>query len=95
MHTAENVKGINIHSVAKYKKNSKDGLLSHYKNFRKKSHSVELIQREDPLGSSGFPGYLQKVKKMKGGPFALSLPWPDLALGGFRNISKNWTDQCE
>ena len=26
--------------------------------------------------------------------FALA-PWPDLALGGFRNVSKKWTDQCE
>ena len=32
---------------------------------------------------------------MKGGPFGLSLPWPDLALGSFRNVSKKWTDQCE
>ena len=32
---------------------------------------------------------------MKGGPFGLSLPWPDLALGGFRIVSKKWTDQCE
>ena len=32
---------------------------------------------------------------MKGGPFGLSLPRPDLALGGFRNVSKKWTDQSE
>ena len=32
---------------------------------------------------------------MKGGPFGLSLPRPDLALGGFRIVSKKWTDQCE
>ena len=35
---------------------------------------------------------------MKGGTlwtkFA-SLPGPDLALGGFRNVPKKWTDQCE
>ena len=30
---------------------------------------------------------------MKGGTFGLSLPWPDL--GGFRIVSKKWTDQCE
>ena len=29
------------------------------------------------------------------GPFGLSLPRPDLALGGFRIIFKKWTDQCE
>ena len=34
-------------------------------------------------------------KKLKGVLFGLSLPWPDLALGGFRNVSKKWTDQCE
>ena len=43
---------------------------------------------------SGFVGYLEKVK-MKGGTFRLSLPWPDLALGGFRIVSKKWIDQCE
>ena len=32
---------------------------------------------------------------MKRGPFGLSLPWSDLALGGFRIVSKKWTDQCE
>ena len=32
---------------------------------------------------------------MRRGPFALSLPWPDLALGGLRNVSKKCTDQCE
>ena len=32
---------------------------------------------------------------MKGGPFGLSLPWPDLALSGSRDVSKKWTDQCE
>ena len=32
---------------------------------------------------------------MKGGPFGLSLPWSDLALGGLWNVSKKWTDQCE
>ena len=32
---------------------------------------------------------------MKGGHFGLSLPGPDLALVGFRIVSKKWTDQCE
>ena len=46
---------------------------------------------------SGFVGYLEKLKE-KGGnlwtKFALA---PDLALGagGFRIVSKKWTDQCE
>ena len=46
------------------------------------------------LVPSEFVGYLEKVKN-EGGTFGLSLPWPDLALGGFRIISKKWTDQCE
>ena len=32
---------------------------------------------------------------MKGGPFTLSLQWPDLALGSFRSFSIKWSDQCE
>ena len=45
-----------------------------------KSHSAEKkIQRGDHLGSSGFVGYLEKVK-YKRGPFGLSFCWPDLAL---------------
>ena len=32
---------------------------------------------------------------MKGGPFTISLPRPDLALGGFSDVPKKWTDQCE
>ena len=39
------------------------------------------IQKGDPLGTSGFVGFLEKVKKWKRGPFGLSLPWPDLASG--------------
>ena len=32
---------------------------------------------------------------MKWGPFGLSLPWGNLALGGFRIVSKKWIDQSE
>ena len=50
------------------------------KNFRNKSLTVpKKIQRGDPLGTSGFVGFLEKVKNERG-PSALSLPWPDLAL---------------
>ena len=38
------------------------------KKFEKKSHSAEKIQRGDPLGTSGFLGFLEKVKR---GPFTL------------------------
>ena len=52
-------------------------------------HSAEKCKR-----GTLFVSFLEKVK-IEGGPFGLSLPWPDLALGGFRNVSKKWTDQCE
>ena len=66
------------------------------KSFREKfTQWRKQSKRGDPLGASGFECFLEKVKKMKGGPFGLSLPWPELALGGFRNVSKMWTDQSE
>ena len=37
------------------------------------SHSAEKNRKGDPLVSSGFVGYVKKVKKMKGGrKFALA-----------------------
>ena len=44
-----------------------------------------------PLVSSGFVGYLKKVRNER------DLHWRDLALGlsGFRSFSKKLTDQCE
>ena len=62
---------------------------------RKKSHSAEKIERGTLLVPFGFLGYLQKVKKMTGGTFGQIWLFPDLALGGFRIVSKKWTDQCE
>ena len=45
----------------------------------KKSRTVpKKIERGNSLVPSGFVGYLEKVKNERG-PFALSLPWPDLA----------------
>ena len=71
-------------------------------SFKKCRTVPQKIQRRDPLGTSGFVGFLEKVKKWKRGPFALSLPWPDLALGGFStalggfsDVPKKWTNQCE
>ena len=48
-------------------------------------------QKGDPLVSSGFVGYLEKVKKERGNL------WTEfaLALGSLRIVSKKWTDQCE
>ena len=57
---------INIYSVAKYQKTRKGDSFETLKNFRKKSHNAEKIERGDPLVSSGFVGYV-KIVKMKGG----------------------------
>ena len=65
------------------------------KKFSKKSRTVpKIIRRGDPLDTSGFVCFLEKVKNEKWDPMDL-LPWRDLALGGFRIVSKKWTDQCE
>ena len=37
--------------------------------FKKKSHSAKKIERGDPLHSSSFVGYVQKVKNQRGGSF--------------------------
>ena len=69
------------------------------KIFRKKvAQCRKKIERGDSLVPSGFVGYLEKVK-LEGGTlctkFALA-PFAGLgALGGFRIVSKKWTDQCE
>ena len=48
-------------------KNLKGDPLGTLKNFRKKSLTVlKKIQRGDPLGTSDFVGFLEKVKKWKG-----------------------------
>ena len=65
--------------VAKYQK-TRGGHLETLKNARKKSHSEQKNRKWDPLVSSGFVGYVKEVKKMKGGPFALSFCLLDLAL---------------
>ena len=80
---------INRHCVAKYQKT-----LGTLKIYQKRSHSAEKNPKGDPLGTSGYVSFLEKVKKGRG-PFGLSLSRPDLALGGFRNVSQKWTDQCQ
>ena len=55
---------INIHSVAKYQKTRRGDPLGTKKFSKKISHSAEKkIERGDPLASSGFVGYVKKVKK--------------------------------
>ena len=71
--------------------NLEGGPFGDVKKFSKKS-------RTEPKNPNGRPfkhvGFLEKVKNERE-PFGLSLPWPDLALGGFRNVSKKWIDKCE
>ena len=81
-------------SVAKsVSKNSKGGPLGTLKNFRKKVAVPKKIQK-GPLGTSGFVGFLEKVKNERGTlwtKFALT----GLGLRWFQEFSKKWTDQCE
>ena len=53
----------------KISKNPKGGLFSKIKNFRKKIRTEpKKIERGDPLESSGFVGYVKKVKNERGDP---------------------------
>ena len=54
---------INIYSVAKHQKTRKRDSFETIKNFRKTSHNAEKNRKGDPLVSSGFVGYVKKVKK--------------------------------
>ena len=58
------------------------------------SHNVEKNPKGDPLGTSGFVGFLEKVKNESAKQRTL---WTEfaLALGGFRIVSRKWTDLCE
>ena len=65
----KNVKGgpsgfINIHSVVKYQKPRRGDPLGTIKNFGKKVVQCRKKSKgEDPLGTSGFLGFLEKVNK--------------------------------
>ena len=68
---------INILSVAKYQKIRRGDSFETLKIFEKKIRTLpKKSERVDPLESSGFVGYVSKVK-MEGGPFAVSLHWPE------------------
>ena len=77
---------------------------------RKMSHSVEKCKRRTILNllicillqnieknSKGDPfgTFRKKSHTVPKKSFGLRLPHPDLALGGFRIVSKKWTDQRE
>ena len=71
---------INIHSVAKYQKTRRGDSFETLKNFRKKfRHSAENKLKGGPFGLFRFCRLRKKDLKRKGGPFALSFHWPDLA----------------
>ena len=74
----------------------KGGILWRQKKFRKKvAQCRKKIEKGDSLVPSSFVGYLEKVKNERGTlctKFALAGLG---ALGGFRIVSKKWTDQCE
>ena len=67
------------------------GRFGDIKKVSKKSRTVPKKIQRDPLGTSGFVGFLEKVKNER------RTLWTKfaLALGGFRIVSKKWTDQCE
>ena len=71
---------INIYSVAKYEKTRRGDPFETLKIFSKKTRTVpKKIQRGDPLGTSGFVGYVKIVKNERGDPFALisaDRAWP-------------------
>ena len=76
---------INIHSVAKFKK-LEGGTLWGHKNVSQKRSSVpKKIQRWDPLGTSGFVGFLERVKNDRGNL------WIKFALVG---LGLRWFQGC-
>ena len=58
---------INILSVAKYQKIRRGDSFEKLKIFEKKIRRKK-IERGDPLESSGFVGYVKKVKNERGDP---------------------------
>ena len=76
----------------------KGGTLRRRKKFQKKVAQCQKKSKGDSLVPSGFVGYLEKVKNERGDPLHYVCLGPLAvlgALGGFRIVSKKWTDQCE
>ena len=59
---------INIHSVAKYKKNTKGGPFGDKKNFEKKSYSAQKNSKGDSIVSSCFVSYDKNGLTERGDP---------------------------
>ena len=71
---------INILSVAKYQKIRRGDSFETLKIFEKKIRTVpKKIERGGPFGVFRFCRLRKKGKKRKGGPFAVSLHWSNLA----------------
>ena len=84
---------ISLQNIKKTRRGDPSGTL---KNFRKKiAQCRKEIHRGDPLGASGFVGFLEKVKNERGTLWTEFVLAGLGALGGFRIVSKKWTDQCE
>ena len=81
---------INILSVAKYQKIRRRDAFEKLKIFEKKIRTVpKKIERGDPLESSGFVGYVKKVKNERGtlcSKFALV----ELGLSELISFCKKW-----
>ena len=72
---------INIHSVAKYEKTRRGDPFETLRIFSKKSRTVPKKTQRGPFRQVRFCRFSWKSGKMKGGPFGLSVPRPDLASG--------------
>ena len=80
---------IKIYSFAKYQKTRKGDSFETLKNFRKSRTVAKKIERGDPLVSSGFVGYVKKVKNERGTlctKFALA----GVGMSSFISFCKKW-----
>ena len=62
------------------------GPVGDIKKFSKMSHNAEKSRKGAPSVSSGFVGFLEKLKKMKRGPL-----WTKFALAG---LGLRWFQNC-
>ena len=71
-HSAENCERLDLFDfqtciLLQNNKKLKGGTIwGHLKVFEKKSHRAEKTKRGDPLASTGFVGYVKKVKNERG-----------------------------
>ena len=80
---------INIYSVAKYQKTRKGDSFETLKIFRKKVAQCQKNRNGDPLVSSGFVGYVKRLK-MKGGTLCTKFALAGLGLSELISFCKKW-----